>query len=180
MNETMMTPEGKKWVEKDYATKGTAGTALGIGIGALALTVLGRNGLGNILNLGQSPNPEESFFGLYKTMRDADDEIRAKQNKDAFDLYKYSRDSYDMLKSQIDALNTKVAVGEAVQPWKDKAVFDAIALEAERRKSADCGIVQYANCTFIPQYIADITPAATSAQKATYNPLFCFNSCGCN
>lgn len=182
MNETMM--DGKKYIEKDYATKGVAGTALGLGIGALGLEFLRNGGLQNILGgiagTPQQPNPEETAFGLYKGFRDADDAIIAKHNQDSFALYKYSRDGFDAMQKEISDLQTKLAVAEAVQPWKDKSIYDAIALEAERRQSADCSIVGYSNCTFIPQYIADITPAATSTPKVTYNPLNCLRpTCGC-
>lgn len=174
--------DGKKFYDKDdFATKGVAGTALGLGIGSLGLQLL-NGGLGNFLGgiTGTQNTPEQTAFGLYKGYRDADDAIIAKHNKDSFDLYKYSRDSYDAIQKEISDLKTKLAVSDAVQPWKDKSIYDAIALEGERRKSADCGIVGYTNCTFIPQYIADITPATTSSQKLTYNPLNCFNGCGCN
>lgn len=180
--ETMV--NDKKFYDKDdFASKGVAGTALGIGIGALGLELL-RNGglnLGNILGgQPQTQNPEESFFGLYKTMRDSDDAIIAKHNEDSFALYKYSRDGFDGMQKEISDLKTKLAVAEAVQPWKDKSIYDAIALEAERRQSGDCSIVGYSNCTFIPQYIADITPATTSTPKVTYNPLNCLRpTCGC-
>ena len=177
--------------EHDYAKKGVAGTALGIGIGALALSVLGRNGLNNILGTGTDPRLEDTKefnkeffglyksqvdadFGLYKSQRDADDAIVAKHNADAFSLYKYSRDNFDTLKNQIDELKTQVAVANAVQPWKDKSIYDAIALEAERRCCADNKMVNYMNCQFVPNYIADMTPAATSVQKTNFNPL-----CGC-
>ena len=172
----------KKWIEKEYASKGTANTALGLSIGALAWEAL-RNGglnLGNILGGNQPQNQEETAFGLYKGYRDADDAIIAKHNKDSFDLYKYSRDGFDVMQKEISDLKTKLAVAEATQPWKDKAIYDAIALEAERRQSGDCSIVGYTNCTFIPQYIADMTPATTSTPKVTYNPLNCLRpTCGC-
>ena len=192
----MITNSDRKWIEKEdheYASKGVAGTALGIGIGALALTVLGRTGLNNIL--GTSDNNTSScgcavtcsdrladtkqtyadMFGLYKGYRDMDDVILSKHNSDAFQLYKYSRDGFDALKNELDNLKTKVLVNEAIEPWKNKSIMDAIALERERRESADCSIVGYTNCTFIPQYIADMTPATTSQQKLTRNPL----DCGC-
>lgn len=173
----------KKWVEKEYASKGTANTALGLSIGALGVEMLRNGGLNGLLGglVGNQPqNPEESFFGLYKTMRDSDDAIIANHNKDSFALYKNQRDQFDILKGQIDALSTKIAVQEAVQPWKDKSIYDALAVEAERRQSADCSIVGYSNCTFIPQYIADMTPATTSTPKVTYNPLNCLRpTCGC-
>ena len=172
----------KKWIEKEYASKGTANTALGLSIGALAWEALRSGGLnlGNILGGNQPQNQEETAFGLYKGYRDADDAIIAKHNQDAFALYKYSRDGFDGMQKEISDLKTKLAVAEATQPWKDKSIYDAIALEAERRQSADCSIVGYSNCTFIPQYIADMTPATTSTPKVTYNPLNCLRpSCGC-
>lgn len=206
----MIGSDGRKWIEKedhhDYASKGVGGTALGIGIGALALTLLGRNGLGNILGVSSScgegcnvtcaqrlADTKETYnemfgiyksqidadFNLYKGYRDADDAIIAKSNRDAFDLYAYSRNGFDALQSEISKLKTQLAVNDAVEPWKMKAVYDAIALEKERRECADCSIVGYTNCTFVPQYVADITPAATSTQKSTYNPLNCVNGCGC-
>lgn len=181
--ETMV--NDKKFYDKDdFASKSVGGTALGISIGALGLELLrngGLNGLlGNVIGGTQPQSEEQSFFGLYKTMRDADDAMMAKHTADSFALYKGQRDNFDILKAQIDALATKVAVQEAVEPWKSKSIYDAIALEAERRQSGDCSIVGYSNCTFIPQYIADITPATTSTPKVTYNPLNCMRpTCGC-
>lgn len=181
--DTNMVNDKKFYDKDDFASKGVAGTALGIGIGALGLELLRNGGLNNLLGGivgGQPQSEEQSFFGLYKTMRDSDDAIVAKHNKDSFDLYKNQRDQFDVLKAQIDALNTKIAIQEAVEPWKNKSIYDAIALEAERRQSADCSIVGYSNCTFIPQYIADMTPATTSTPKVTYNPLNCLRpTCGC-
>lgn len=206
----------KKYVMKDtyesdenkYASKGVAGSALGIGIGALALTLLGRNGgLANLLGSNESNSgcnvtcsdrlndlkeQHQEMFGLYKSQIDADfqnykfsrdsyDAILAKQNNDAFALFQGYTNKTQMLQSEIDELKTKLAVADAVRPYQDKMLYDAIALERERRECADCQIVNYANCTFVPQYIADLTPATTSTQKSVYNPLGCVNNtCGCN
>lgn len=174
MAEVMM--DGKKYVEHEYASKGVAGTALGIGIGALGLEVLKNGGLQNILGTQQSQNPEETAFGLYKGYRDADDAIIAKHNKDAFDLYKYSRDGFDGMQAEISSLREKLAVAEATQPWKDKAIYDAIALEAERRVCADEKIVNYVNTTFVPRYIAEMTVGTGTTQSNVFNPLC---NCGC-
>ena len=201
----------KKYVYKEdndeYASKGVAGTALGIGIGALALTLLGRNGgLSNLLGcdntngcattckdrMADMKEYHNEMFGIYKSQVDADfsnykyardlsDSILAKQNADSFSLYQGYTNQGIALQKQIDDLKTRMAVNEAVEPWKFKEVYSAIALEKERRECADCSIVGYANCTFIPQYIADIAPSTTSTQKAVYNPLGCINNnCGCN
>lgn len=205
----------KKYVYKDddhkeYASKSLAGTALGFGIGGLALNLL-NGGLGNVLgwngsngcqrNVGcmvtcderladrQQLNDEifstyksqvDADFGLYKGYRDADDAIVAKHNADAFALYKYSRDSYDALKDEISALKTKLAVSDATKPYEHQIIMNAIALEAERRQCADCNIVNYVNNTFIPQYVADVTTGDTTTQKTVFNPLCCLNACGMN
>lgn len=182
---TMNNPQmDKKYIlkEEEYASKGVAGTALGLGIGALGWNLLQNNGLGNLLGTGnkQQKEQDEALFGVYKGYRDADDAIVAKANKDAFDLYAYSRNGFDALQAQIADLKTKLAVSDAVQPWKDKAIYDAIALEKERREAADCSIVGYTNCTFYPVNVADVTVGTTSTPKITFNPLSCLNrGCGC-
>lgn len=174
MNEMM---NEKKWYDKDdFASKGVAGTALGLGIGSLGLQLL-NGGLGNVLgNLTGNNVPfEESAFGLYKGFRDADDAIIAKHNQDAFGLYKSQRDSDDAILAQIGEIKTKLAVQEATQQWKDKAIYDAIALEAERRCCNDGKIVNYVNTTFVPKYVAELTPATGTTQASIFNPL-----CNCN
>lgn len=175
MDNTMMTE--KKWIDKeDYASKGVAGTALGLAAGSLGLQFL-NGGLGNVLgNLTGNNVPfEESAFGLYKGFRDADDAIIAKHNQDAFSLYKGQRDNYDELAKAIAEINTKLAVADATQPWKEKAIYDAIALESERRNCADNKIVNYVNSTFVPKYIADMTVGTGTTQQNVFNPL-----CSCN
>lgn len=165
----------KHWVEKEYASKGVANTALGLGIGALGVELLNGNiNLSSLLGGNKQVNPEETAFGLYKGYRDADDAIIAKHNQDAFSLYKYSRDGFDALQGEISELKTKLAVQEAVEPWKNKAIYDAIALEAERRCCNDGKIVNYSNLMFYPVSVADVTTGTTSTQRTTFNPL-----CGC-
>lgn len=174
----MMNNDGKKYIVDDdskYATKGVAGTALGLGIGALGVELL-NGGLQKILNGGNSQpqNQEETAFGLYKGYRDADDAIIAKHNADSFALFKGYSDAVAALKAEVDALKTKIAVGEATQPWKEKSLYDAIALEKERRECADNKIVNYANGTFVPKYISEMTVGTGTTQSTIYNPL-----CGC-
>lgn len=168
----------KKYYDKDdFTSKGVGGTALGLSIGALGLELLKNGGLNNVLGgiTGNNNVPfEESAFGLYKGFRDADDAIVAKHNADAFALYKGYRDSYDALKTQIDAIASKLAVQEATQPWKEKSIYDAIALEREHRECADNKIVNYANTTFVPRYVAEMTVGTGTTQQSIFNPL-----CGC-
>ena len=174
----VMMNDGKKYIEKEYASKGTANTALGLSIGALGYEMLKNGGLNGLLGgIAGTPqtNPEQTpFFELYKGYRDADDAIVAKHNADAFALYKNNRDGYDVLKSQIDAINCKLAVADANIAWQNKTTMDAIALEAERRMCSDEKIVNYVNTTFVPKYVADLTPATGATQASIFNPL-----CGC-
>lgn len=178
--DTTMVNDGKKWVEKEYASKGVAGTALGLGAGALGIELLRNGGLNGLLGgiVGNQPqNVEETSFGLYKGFRDSDDKIIAKHNEDSFALYKYSRDGFDAMQKEISDLKTKLAVAEAVQPWKDKSIYDAIALESERRCCNDGKIVNYSNLMFYPVSVADVTTGTTTTQRTTFNPLC---GCGCN
>lgn len=172
----------KKYIYKEddgnYATKGVAGTALGLGIGALGLELLRNGNLGNIL--GGNNKTNEELFGIYKGYRDADDAIIAKHNADAFSLYQNTVNVNQALQKEIDALKTQMAVAEAVRPYQDKMIYDAIALERERREANDCQIINYANCTYYPVNIADVTVGTTSTPKAIFNPLGCVQGgCGC-
>jgi hypothetical protein len=60
----------------------------------------------------------------------------------------------------------------------EKDIDYKVNLEAERRKCADCKIVDYANSTFAPKLITDYGAGTTSAPAATYNPLACGSGCG--
>ena len=161
---------------KEYATKGVAGTALGLGIGALGLELLKNGNIGNILGNNKT---NEELFGIYKGYRDADDAIIAKHNSDAFALYQNTVNVNQSLQKEIDDLKTKLAVAEAVRPYQDRMIYDAIALERERREANDCQIINYANCTYYPVNIADVTVGTTSTPKMLYNPLGCVQG-GCN
>lgn len=107
------------------------------------------------------------MFGLYKSQIDAD-----------FNLYKNQRDSYDVLANRISKLETEAAVNAAVDPWRSKVlqmqignVAGLVELEAERRACADNKIVNYANNTFYPVNIANVTVGTTSTPRSIYNPL---------
>lgn len=174
--DTMMT-EKKFYDKDDFASRGVGNTALGLSIGALGLEVLRNGGLGNVLgNLTGGSNTQQDAFSLYKGYRDADDAIIAKHNADSFALYKSQRDSDDAILAKIAEINTKLAVQEATQVWKDKAIYDAIALESERRVCNDGKIVNYVNSTFVPKYISEMTVGTGTTQQNIFNPL----CCGCN
>lgn len=190
--------------DDDFASKGTAGTALGLGIAGTALGLLNNpNGiLGGLFNGGSNTgncgcaytcqdrlsdmekqhqelfgvykNQVDTSFSNYKYTRDLSDSILAKQNADAFALYQGYTNATAGLQKQIDELKTQNAVLAATRPLQDKIIFDAIALEAERRSCSDNKIVNYLNSNFYPISVADVTTGTTTTQRLLSNPL-----CGC-
>lgn len=186
--------------EDDYASKGTAGTALGLGIAGTALGLLNNpNGiLGGLFNGGNNgcaytcqdrisdmEKQHNELFGLYKNQvdtsfsnykysRDLSDSILAKQNADAFALYQGYTNATSELQKQIDELKTQNAILAATRPLQDQLIMNAIALEAERRSCADNKIVNYLNSNFYPISVADVTTGTTTTQRLLSNPL-----CGC-
>lgn len=188
--------------DDDFASKGVAGTALGLGIGALGLNLLQNGGLANLFNGGSNTgncgcaytcqdrlsdmekqhqelfgvykNQVDTSFSNYKYTRDLSDSILAKQNADAFALFQGYTTATAGLQKQIDELKTQNAVLAATRPLQDKIIFDAIALEAERRSCSDNKIVNYLNSNFYPISVADVTTGTTTTQRLLSNPL-----CGC-
>lgn len=49
-------------------------------------------------------------------------------------------------------------------------------MEAERRCCGDNSIVTYANATFYPKQVADVTTGTANTAQTLYNPL---PKCGC-
>ena len=164
--------------KKEYASKGLAGTALGIGIGGLALALLNGNGRGVFGSLGGGNMPENvnintygansssnqptalqvmekecadevklltdmfglkldtankfyamretdiaEKFGLYKSQVDAINAENRRAIDAEFGLYKASRDQNDATNAKMAALETKIAVMEALTPYKEKLMM---------------------------------------------------------
>lgn len=60
-------------------------------------------------------------------------------------------------------------------------LYGAIRNEAEKRCCGDNSIVTYANATFYPKQVADVTTGTATTAQPTYNPLpKCGCGCGCN
>lgn len=188
----------------NYARKGVAGTGLGLGAGATALSLLnagilsgfGRGGSGNGGSGGGHGhgNGDNSFVSRYDlglvqenstlkaeiALRDAN----TYNDQKMLDLYKY----FD---GKIEGINA-VLGSQAVQNQATKDSFQllqerldccknemcaALSREASDRKCADNTIVTYANATFYPKQVADVTVGATTVAQTTYNPLP-VSSCG--
>ena len=183
----------------DYASKGVAGTALGLGIAGTALALLNGNGL---FGWGKARNEDmylerkecqdyvdltkEFYAGRIQSIRDSANvfyNMEAKLNDSAFRLYKSQRDNYDVLADRIAKLETKASITDAVEPWRDQvlqmkinSVAGLVDLEAQKRSCSDNILVNYMNSTFYPKSIADVTVGTTTTKEQVYNPL---KQCGC-
>ena len=183
----------------DYASKGVAGSALGLGIAGTALALLNGNGL---FGWGKARNEDmylerkecqdyidltkEFYAGRIQSIRDSADvfyNMESKLNSAAFRLYKSQRDNYDVLADRIAKLETKASITDAVEPWRDQvlqmkinSVAGLIDLEAQKRSCSDSILVNYMNSTFYPKSIADVTVGTTTTKEQVYNPL---KQCGC-
>lgn len=177
--------------------KARSGNTLGI-IGTIGtgLAVLGGNVLGSVLGGGRNFEQAEinrlagkecdDYLDLTKAWYEGriealNDKYAVRQNDIAekFSLYQNDNNNVKALQAQIDDLKTKVAVSEAVRPYQDKILLDAIAREASERACADQRIICYDNQTFAPLYTASNEPGSTTVtytQKPIYNPLC--NPCG--
>lgn len=147
-------------MNKDYAGKGTANTALGMGIAGTALA-LGSMGLFGLGNRGGQVNPQMTPFA---TVRELYDNMLAMQDR-RFDDYKSMRDITDGLLEKINDINAKVEVAAATTPLYVQA-------ETAARKAADAILVSYMNGNFQPVEIAEVTVGSTATARTPYNPLF--------
>lgn len=195
--------------KKEYASKGLAGTALGIGIGGLALALLNGNGRGVFGSLGNgmpdnvnintyggmtasntAPTALEVMekecadevklltdmfglkldtankfyamretdvaekFGLYKSQVDAD-----------FGLYKNQRDQYDALQAKYCDLDKKVAVMEALTPYKEKLMMAYVNEKCCRKIDGVLGLQSTPTVTVLPS--ASICGCAATSTPTT-------------
>lgn len=68
-------------------------------------------------------------FSLYKGGVEALNAENRRAERAEFELYKVGRDQYDAANAKISALETKVAVMEALAPYKEKIMLQAIDLK---------------------------------------------------
>ena len=217
--------------KKEYASKGLAGTALGIGIGGLALALLNGNGRGVFGSLGNgmpdnvnintyggmtasntAPTALEvmekecddevklltDMFGLkldtankFYAMRETDiaekfsmykgatDAINAENRRamqaefnlyksqiDAdFGLYKNQRDQYDALQAKYSDLDKKVAVMEALSPYKEKLMMAYVNEKCCRKIDGVLGLQSTPTVTVLPS--ASICGCAAASNPTT-------------
>ena len=171
-------------------TTGIIGTA-GVGLGLLG-NLLGVNGWNN--GCGNMPVCSENMpvtryeLGQESKIAELQSQIALRDantygDQKALELYKYVdgqlRDIRETLCAQA-VTNQKTADSFALAAADLNAarreLHDQIKLEAERRCCADNAIVNYANATFYPKMVADVTVGTTTTAQTLYNPI---PDCGC-
>ena len=184
----------------EFASKGVAGTALGLSIGSLGAQAL-TGGLGNLLGgfgVGCNRNTacgcnEDHVVNRYEAAQSAriaelEGEVKLRDStiytdQKSLQLYQYIdtqlRDIRDNLcKQAVHNQRTEdsfTLVRQDLSAVKAE-LCGAIAMEAERRCCGDNAIVNYANATFNPKLVADVTAGTTTTAQTLYNPI---PKCGC-
>lgn len=174
-------------VEKNnYASRGTAGTALGFGIGGAALGIL--NTLGAGLFAGRqcdSDNMPVSRYDLAQQQKIAElqsgialRDANAYGDQKLLEVYKYIDGELKDIRTvqSAQAVHNQRTEDSFALVREDVASVKAelsreIAVEAERRCCGDNAIVTYANATFYPKMVADVTTGTGTTAQSLYNPL---------
>lgn len=102
----------------------------------------------------------------------------------SLELYKFFDGEVKAIRAELAAqavVNQKTAdsfaLAAADLAATKRELCGQIQLEAERRCCADSSIVTYANATFYPKLVADITAGTTTTAQVLYNPI---PNCGCS
>ena len=185
--------------ENKYASKGVAGTGLGLGIAGTALGLLaGGNGLNlfNGNNCGCNGCSEHHWVNRYEAGQSAriaelETEVKLRDSniytdQKLLEVYKYFDGENKSIRNELCAQAVKNAqiegtfavLGEQQNAMRNEFMC-ALKRERDERCCGDNSIVTYANATFYPKLVADVTVGTTTTPQATYNPLpNC--GCGCN
>ena len=168
-------------MENKYASRGIGGTALGLAIGALGVEAL-RGNFGGILGGGNccGESAPASREVVNKDMEIAYLRGRDAAKTDSLELYKYVDGRFTGIEAQLASQAVKNAqiegtfavLGEKISAQHNEFLC-ALNRERDERCCGDNSIVTYANATFYPKMVADITTGTTTTAQLVYNPLPC-------
>lgn len=175
-------------VAKAGLTTGIIGTA----VGALnSLALLGQGAAG-IARMGVSENAgvctEDHMVNRYELsllqkIAEKDSQLMLKdavtdQDKKMLEVYRYIDGQLKDVRSELSrqaVINQQVVDSFEMADKNLQCCCDRLQVqierEADRRKCDDDIIVAYANGTFYPKSVADVTVGTTSTQQRVYNPL---------
>jgi hypothetical protein len=179
-------------MENKYATKGVAGTALGLGIGAVGVELL-RGGLGGILGNDNGMCGDNHAINRYEAamqarISDLETEVKLRDSNiytdsKILEVYKYFDSENKGIRNELAAQAVKNAqiegtfavLGEKIAAQRNEFMC-ALNREKDERCCGDNAIVNYANATFYPKMVADVTTGTTTTAQNVYNPI---PNCGC-
>lgn len=173
-------------------TTGIIGTA-GVGLGLLS-NLMGGNGNCTWAN-GCSENTMVNRYELDQTSRiaklESDIALRDANiynDQKLLEVYKYFDGQIKDIRATmcdndkaLAVSNAKIegtfaVLGEKLNAQRNEFLC-ALTRERDERCCGDNSIVTYANATFYPKMVADITTGTTVTAQPTYNPVY---NCGCN
>lgn len=184
----------------EYASKGVAGSGLGLGIAGTALGLL-NGGVGNFLGSGWNANanchenmPVNRYeMELNQKNADLQSQIALRDaniygDQKLLEVYKYFDGELKEVRAEL--CNQKVhnqrtedsfALAQADLRAVKSDLECQIRNEAEKRCCGDNSIVNYVNATFYPKMVADVTTGTDTTAQSTFNPIpRCGCGCGCN
>lgn len=187
-------------VEKcsNYASKGVAGSGLGLGIAGTALGLL--NGAGGLLGAmtGRECGTCSENMLVNRYELELQQQIAAKDAQIALrdantygdqkmlEMYKYIDGQLKDIRTTLcdQAVHNQRTEDSFAIARQDIASVKAeltreIEMEAERRCCGDNSIVTYANATFYPKMVADVTTGTTTTAQTLYDPLPKCGGCCC-
>ena len=183
-------------MENKYASKGIAGSGLGLGIAGTALGLLNGNGLGGLFGNNCGWNnvcSDDHFVNRYEAGQSAriaelETEVKLRDSniytdQKILEVYKYFDGENKSIRNELAAQAVKNAqvegtfavLGEQQKSMRNEFMC-ALNRERDERCCGDNSIVTYANATFYPKMVADVTTGTETTPQATYNPV---KNCGC-
>lgn len=182
-----------EYENKNFASRGVAGSGLGLGIAGTALGLLNGGGLGNILGGNNVVCSEDHFVNRYEAGQSAriaelETEVKLRDSNiytdsKILEVYKYFDGENKAIRNVLAEQAVKNAqiegtfavLGEQQKAQRNEFMC-ALNRERDERCCGDNSIVTYLNATFYPKMIADVTVGAETTAQPTYNPI---NNCGC-
>ena len=177
----------------EFASKGVAGSGLGLGIAGTALGLM-NGGLGNIFGgwgnnaCGHNVPVSRYELGQESTIAKLQSDIALRDaniynDQKLLEVYKYFDGEIKGLRAVVSeqaVTNAKIegtfaVLGEKLSAQRNEFMC-ALNRERDERCCGDNAIVNYTNATFYPKMVADVTTGTTTTAQPTYNPI---PKCGC-
>lgn len=180
----------------EFASRGLAGSGLGLGIAGTALGLM-NGGLGNLFGGWGCRDSESVPVSRYEldqanTIAKLESSVALRDanvygDQKLLEVYKYFDGELKDIRATMYANDKALAVsnakiegtfavlGEQLKAQRNE-FLTALQREADERCCGDNSIVTYANATFYPKQVADVTVGTTTTAQPTYNPVY---NCGC-